>query len=150
MDSPSAGQFPAAALALAAGGVRCYTPWRLLCFSYGHPGRSRALRAGSFSPLGAEAAKAGPPLRRPALQPGAYSATGQGPLLVVCSLQAPGSNSWGRDKPMSFSPRSPFVSIEGWKTWVPCLGFTLLAVRCTAVSPSFFPPGSGGAVEAER
>lgn len=127
MDSPSAGQFPAAAaVALAAGGVRCRPPWPLLCFSYGHRGgggsggglpRSTGL---GRSPFGAEAAKARPPRPRLAHERGGKSSAGRGPLLDVGSLRVPGSNTWGRDKPTSSSTR-PFPLCErgGGETWVP-------------------------------
>lgn len=90
MDSPSAGQFMAAALPLAAcAAVRRGPSSALLTV---RRGVSPALRLGC-SPFRAEAAKARPPRSLPALPRGGNSAPGREPLLDIGSLQASGNKS---------------------------------------------------------
>lgn len=113
MDSPSAGQFPAAASALAAGGVRCRTPWPLLGFSYGHRGKAGWLGPQGLVVLsprgGGRESQASPPASRsPA---GADSAPGRGRCLSAAS-RPPGVTTGAGTSPRLSLP-TPLCEYRG-------------------------------------
>lgn len=143
MDSPSAGQFMATALALAAcAAVRRGPSSALLTVRRGSPQLSGLV----VPPSGPRPPKPGLPARVPLFRGAVITPLVGSRYLISAASRPPGISPRIRTNPRLPLPAPLLWALRWGRPGSPPLGFTLLVVHCVqqpGVPPSFFASGSG-------